>query len=389
MCNFHESVAVRAATDETGNIHAGHRVVIRVALSRFWAERYVEGGENVNGYNPYPLATKEQQAAFERSGLKRPLSEVEREETEAIAFLRGKMAALEAQQDLSAKALKLPIATARESFIDMAISHFYKGDPKGEFSLVDTVERDDLKPLHQAVSRLHADPQTRNVLERLVQGKICTLYSQAPEQVNQTLVDAYENLPERVRRVSAGLSQYGGNIILGGFSGLIGHGVHYGSVLGAGIAAGTASSANLALSGVFLLASYGGWNKFFGGQYQGMKQQVSAFAVQAGLTVAIALGAQSLLEHDHMSSERAVWYASLSPELRDSFRQESLQTYNSLPEDLRLQLDEKARSEGVPPEVYLLVCDGSDPLGQEINAYLLTRAENPPQTSVQAGVPSP
>lgn len=388
MCNFHESVAVRTATDNAGKIHAGHRTVIRVALSRFWAERYVEGGENVNGYNPYPLATKEQQAAFERSGLKRPLAEIEHEEIDAISFLRRKIAELEQEQDLSPKALRLPVATARESFIDMAISHFYKGDPKGEFSLVDTVDRADLKPLHRAVSRLHDDPQTRNVLERLVQGKICTLYSEAPHKVNQTLVDAYESLPERVKAVSARLSKYGGNIILGGFSGLIGHGVHYGSVLGAGIAVGAASSANLTLSGVFLLASYGGWNKFFGGQYQDLKQQASAFAVQAGLTVAIAFGAQSLLDHDHMSSERAIWYASLPPELRDVFRQDSLQTYNNLPEELRSRLDEEARQEGIPPEIYLLVCDGSDPISQEVNAYLQARVANPPEKSLQAGVPS-
>ncbi len=385
MCNFHESVAVKAATDDNGKIHAGYRTVIRVALSRFWAERYVEGGESVNGYNPYPLATQEQQAAFERSGLKKPLAEIEKKQSDGITFLLEKLAIIEQTQDLTAKALKLPVATAREAFIDMAIAAFYEGDPKGDFYLVPTLQRDDLKPLHRAVYALHNDPQTRYVLENLVKGQICTLYTEAPSKVNQTLIDTYESLPERVKAVSARLAKYGGNIVLGGFSGIIGHGLHYGSVLGAGVAAGTASSLNLALSGVFLIASYGGWNKLFGGQYRGAKEQVSAFAVQAGLTVAIAFGSQSLIQHDHMSSERAIWYASLPPELRDDFTRTSRATYDRLPEDLRVRLDEKARQEGIPPEVFLLTCSGDDPVSQDINVFLqstqqiapLVRAEGP------------
>lgn len=370
MCNFHQAVAVKAATDESGSIDAGYKTIIRVALSRYWAERYVDGAEDVNGYNPYPLATQRQQEAFARSGLKRPLDGVEREELDAISFLRGKMAELALEQDISAKALKLPPVTAREPFIDMAIAHFYKGDPRGEFNLVDDVEREDLKPLHRAVSKLHADPKTREVLESLVKGKICTLYSEAPSQVNLALVEAYQNLPQKVKDVSARISKYSGNILLGGFSGLVGHSLHYGSVIGAGFAAGTASSANLALSGVFLAASFGGWNAFFGGKYQSVKDRVSAFAMQAGLTAVIAFGAQNILEHDHMSSEKAQWYAALPHELRENFRQGSLQNYERLSDELQDKVFEKAQAEGIPPEIYLLTCSGEDPVSNEVNLYL-------------------
>ncbi len=370
MCNFHESVAVSAATDpSTGKVHAGHRAVIRVALSRYWASSYVEGAENVDGYNFYPLATADQQAAFERSGLKRPLDEVQTEEEGAIEFLRARISKIAEYLDLSPKALALPVATAREPFMDYAIDRIYEGDPKAGLAIVQTVAGD-LRPLHAAVSALHADPQTSQMLERLVQGKICTLYTQAPEKVNRALVETYESLPERVKAASASLAKYGGNILLGGFSGIIGHGIHYASVLGAGMASGIASNANIALSGAFLLASYGGWHRIFGGQYQGARQQLNAFAVQAGLTMAIAFGAQSFLEHDHMNSEKAQWYASLDPETREMMLSGPTQTYNALPTDLRTKLEEAAREEGIPPSVYILICSGDDPLATEINAFM-------------------
>lgn len=378
MCNFHEAVAVSAATDPvTGKLHAGHKAVIRVALSRYWAERYVDGAEDVNGYNPYPLATQEQQAAFARSGLSRPADTAAREEERGLAFLRAKIAELERHQDLSTKGLRLPPATAREPFMDLAIANIYTGDPRGKFDVAASVDRKDLQPLHRAVSFLHQDAQTRDVLESLVKGKICTLYTQAPSQVNRTLVDAYEKLPTPVRKASETALKYGGNVVLGGFSGILGHGVHYGSVIGAGLASGTAASANIALSAVFLAASYGGWQGLFGGRYKSAKQQVNAFAVQAGLTLAIAFGAQSMMSHDHLHSERAEWYQSLPPEMRDSLTRSSRESYNKLPEDLRAKLDSKASEEGVPPEVFLLVCDGSDPLTQEIAAYNASKAGQP------------
>lgn len=371
MCNFHESVAILAATDpSTGKIHAGHKAVIRVALSRYWASRYVEGAENVDGYNYYPLATTEQQSAFERSGLKRSAADIAVEEAQGIAFLRGRVAELSKSQDLSAKGLGLPVSTAREPFMDLAIEHIYEGNPRGQFNVIERVDRNDLQPLHRAVAALHADSKTSAVLERLVQGKICTLYSEAPGRVNKSLVEAYERLPERVKAVSSRLAQYGGNIVLGGFSGIIGHGLHYASVLGVGVAAGTASSLNMTLSGVFLLASYGGWHQAFGGQYKATKEKLSAFVVQAALTAAVAVGGQHFLSHDHMSSEKAQWYQSLPPEMQESLLDSANLTYAALPTDLRQRLEEMADKEGIPPSIYLLTCSGDDPVSRDIAAFM-------------------
>ncbi len=387
MCNFHEAVARKAAADPiTGRIHPGHKAVIRVALSRFWAERYVAGGESVNGYNPYPLATREQQAAFRASGLQQPPETVRAREAAGIAYLRLTLAALEKTQDLSAAALRLPVPTAREAFMDMAIATIYEGEPKGVFNVAPRVERQDLQPLHRAVSALHGNPQTRQVLEMLVQGQICTLYSAAPSQVNRALLERFESLPERVRTVSARLTRYAGNIVLGGFSGLIGHGLHYGSILGAGMAAGTASSLNMALSGAFLMASYSGWHKFFGGQYRAGREQAGAFAVQAALTVAIAAGVPYLLPHDHMHGERAVWFASLPAEMRDEMLRTSQITYSRLPDDLRARLDEKAQEEGLTPAVYLLTCSGEEPVSRDITRFLTLNKTLP---MVGSTAPSP
>lgn len=390
MCNSHDSIAELAATGPEGILNPGQYAVILVALEKYQPEQYMPEAEGADDYNPYSLASKKRQRAFERSGLKRSLSDIKSDESLLIERLKDKIAILAQSQDLSVKALKLPITTARKAFLDMAFWKLYEGDWRDRLEIVKQTPHADLAPLRRAVSFLHADDETRDILERLMKGSIAKLYLEAPQKANQALLDAYESLPERVKEVSGRLSKYGGNIVLGGFSGLLGHGLHYASVLGTGLAAGAASStANLGLSVLFLGASYGGWRELFGGKYRFTKEQISALAVQAGLTLAVAWGAQNLMEHNHMSSERAVWYASLPSELRDSFRQESLQIYSSLPEELRLQLDDKARSEGVPPEVYLLLCDGSDSVGQEINAYLRARAENPPQTNLQAGRPSP
>lgn len=356
MCNFHESVAVLAATDPvTGKVHAGHKAVIRVALSRYWASGYVDGAENVDGYNFYPLATKEQQAAFERSGLKRPIASVQEEERTGIAFLREKILELSQHQDLSPNGLKLPLPTARDAYMDYAIDRIYTGYPKAGLSIVDKVEREELNPLLAAVSFLHSDPKTSLVLEQLVKGKICTLYSEAPDRVNMSLVRAYESLPPQVKDVASSLGRYGSSFALGGFSGLVGHGVHYGSVLGAGLAAGTASSLNMALSGVFLVACYGGWRQAFGGQYRAVKEQAAAFVVQAALTFAAAVGVQQLIPHDHMDHEQMGFYNSLSREGQNSMANSMRGTFESLPEDLQRRLEVRARESNVPPEILLVV----------------------------------
>ncbi len=388
MCNFHESVAIAAATDPvTGKVHAGHKAVLRVALSRYWASSYIQGAENVDGYNFYPLATQEQQSAFALSGLKRPMAEVQRNEEEGIAFLRRRISELEQAMDLSPKTLKLPVPTARSSFIDLAIDKIYEGDPKGDFNVAESVDRADLEPLRRAISVLHSDKETSEVLERLVKGKICALYTDAPERVNATLINAYERLPEQAKETTRSLAQYGGNFLLGGFSGLVGHSVHYASVLGAGVAAGAASNLNMGLSAVFLAASFGAWHQAFGGQYRAAKEQVGAFVVQAALTFAVAVSAQELMPHNHINHERMEMYDALSPDDRSIFANAYRGQYESLPEELQERLEVRARESGVPPEILLAICSSDDPLSQEVTAYLASQSET--TSPIVERVPAP
>lgn len=301
MCKFHKDMSRAVATDSaTGTFNPAHEAVIRVALSRYWLERYVAGGEVIDGYSPYPMATLSQQAAFAASGLKKSLQEVERETAEGIAFLKSCLTQLEQDHDpLTEGKLGLPFRTARDAFLDKAILDFYHGDPKSDFQFATAPGEEMLAPLYQAVAFFQNDEQTRNVLERMVTGRICTLYSAAPHQVNQAVMRTYERLPERIRAFLQKTGEYGGNILMGGFSGIAGHGVHYGAVLGAGAASGMASSANFALSGVFLAASYGIWDRVFGGRYRSRPEKRNAFIVQAFLTAAVALTGQALMEHHH------------------------------------------------------------------------------------------
>jgi len=375
MCKFHKDVAQKVAMDPaTGQSHIGYETVIRIALSRYWVERYISGADSVTGYSVYPMAMAKQQEAFEQSGLKKPLEQVQREEEEEIALLRDRLAALEAQHDLSPKALRLPIPTSREAFTEMTIDKFYKGDPRGDFRLIDHVDDENLQPLHRAVSFFQNDPEIEPVLERLIKGKICALYTEAPQKVNRDLVAAYERLPERVRDVGASLSRYGGAIALGGFSGLIGHSVHYASVLGAGLVAGTASSFSLALSGVFLLASYGGWNFAFGGRFMNLKQQASALAVQAGLTVAVMAGAQIILPHNHMNMEKMRLYTLMTEKQQQDYLQTAQTIYDQLPAELQKKVESEAEREGILPALYIQTCDGSSEVSGEVTAFLTGKA---------------
>lgn len=301
MCKFHKEVSRIVATDPiSGVLNPAHEAVIRVALSRYWLERYVEGGEIIDGYSPYPMATLSQQTAFAASGLQKPIKQIDQEMQEGIAFLRHRLSVLEEEQGVfTVQSLGLPMATARDAFIDKAIMAFYHGDPKGDFRFSDAVAEPMLAPLHKAVAFFQQDDASRAVLERLVTGRICALYSAAPRQVNQAVMGAYEKLPARAKAFLYQVGNYGGNIAMGGFSGIAGHSVHYGAVLGAGMASGMAASTNFALSGVFLAASYGIWDRVFGGRYRSASEKLNAFVVQAALTVSVAVGGQMLMSHDH------------------------------------------------------------------------------------------
>lgn len=293
------------ATDPvSGTVNQAHEAIVRVALSRYWLERYVAGGEVVDGYSAYPMATLAQQAAFAASGLARPAEVVAREAREGKAFLRARLAAWErAEGPLSVAGLGLPMATARDAFIDKAILAFYQGDPKGDFRFAGQVQEQALQPLHRAVAFLQDDASSRAVLERLVTGHISALYTAAPAQVNKSVMRAYERLPERAKNFLHQAGAAGGNILMGGFSGLAGHGVHYGAIMGTGAMSGAmsgmASYANFALSGAFLAASYGVWDRVFGGRYRTFPEKRNALLVQTALTVSMAFGGFALMGHDH------------------------------------------------------------------------------------------
>lgn len=301
MCKFHKDVSRMVATDPlSGTVNQAHEAVIRVALSRYWVERYVAGGEVIDGYSAYPMATVAQQEAFAVSGLAKPLDVVVQETREGADFLRARLAAWEqAEGPLSVQGLGLPMATARDAFIDKAILSFYQGDPKGDFRFVAQADEHALQPLHRAVAFLQEDLASLAMLERMVTGRIATLYTQAPGQVKQSVMRAYERLPERAKNFLHQLGAAGGNIMMGGFSGLAGHGVHYGAIMGTSAMSGMASYANFALSGVFLAASYGVWDRVFGGRYRTFPEKRNALLVQTALTVSMAFGGYALMGHDH------------------------------------------------------------------------------------------
>ncbi len=165
---------------------------------------------------------------------------------------------------------------------------------------------------------------------------------------------------------------------MGSCSSVACHAAHYGLAAGTGLLGGMTQGGMAGLSIVFLGASYGVWYRFLGGHCRPVREQIGAFIVQAGISLAIFSGTQAMALHDHMSSEKAQWYESLTPEMKESLLSGSDQTYRSLPADLRNRLEEAAEAEGIPPSVYILICSGDDPLTTEINAYIASKKAGEP-----------
>lgn len=368
MCRFHKDIGIAIANDPTTQTRdPGPEMVIRIALSRYWLEDYVRGGEDINGFNPYPMATSEQQRIFAATPLEKDLAKIAADQEAGIALLRHHLLKLGQEQDLSPAALNLPIATAREAYLDMAIDKFYVPSPQGGREFIRSMDDPQLAPLHRAVGYFQNNQDLQPLIENLVKGRISQLYIEAPTIVNQKLIRLYDSLPQRAKDMLTTLGKYGGNLVMGGFSGLVGHGVHYGSVLGAGLASGMASSTNYGLSGLFLVASYGGWDRLFGGRYRSTAERGTAFALQAALTATVALSTNFYMAHNHLGDAAAI--ANMSAAERDPLLQEALRRYNNLPEALRVRLDKQAAEAGLAPELYLGVCSGRDTLGKEIMEF--------------------
>ncbi len=117
----------------------------------------------------------------------------------------------------------------------------------------------------------------------------------------------------------------GGHIMMGTVSGLAGHGVHYAAILGGGAASWVPAYTNFALSGVFLAASYGVWDRVLGGRYKTFPERRNALLIQTALTVTMAFGGFALMGHDHDHHQGHMNYKSGPSPREDSDLQKRVQ----------------------------------------------------------------
>ncbi len=148
------------------------------------------------------------------------------------------------------------------------------------------------------------------------------------------------------------------------------HAAHYGLAAGTGLLGGMTQGGMASLSVVFLGASYGLWYRFLGGRCRPVREQVGAFIVQAGISLAVFSGTQAMALHTHMNNEKVQWFQSLPDVLREDMLRQTRITYSALPPDLRTRLDNAAQRENIPPEVFIITCSGTDPVSQKITAFL-------------------
>ncbi len=147
MCRWHKHAVKLAATDPvTGEFHLGKYAVGLTAMALFRIEQtkwQMADLFEIDGFNPEELITDEAKAIFARSGLERPIEEVEASLEDNIERIRAALNIVADRCDLTKEGLSIPdIVTAdgykktccapadpRENgpFLDAAVVNLFKG----------------------------------------------------------------------------------------------------------------------------------------------------------------------------------------------------------------------------------------------------------------------
>lgn len=155
----------------------------------------------------------------------------------------------------------------------------------------------------------------------------------------------------------------------------MGHGVHYGAVVAAGLASGAAGAFNIAASLACIGLGHATWDRIFGGRYKSTQEKWAAFGVQTLMAGVIGVSVHVLSPHDHggdnhMHHELHAWFQSLPPEMQSALASQIQQTLNRLPSALRRDFVEAARKERLSPTLYYLICTGETPAGRAVRNFL-------------------
>lgn len=293
MCKFHRSVARDVAT-VSGTFVPSYFIITLLALSKHGLETYMPDHLYIGGSVPSEMTEPSAWAAYERSGLKRPLAEVTRDHESGVAFVRERLRNLENRMDISPAALGFPpLPPAFMSFLDYGLDHLYEGNPKT--GLVAKADKLEFQPWLEATREFASDPQTAQTIQLLLEGSICRHFEEAKIKMEAGSRHWYESA--FVEKVKGTVGLTGGGLLSAGTS-------HAGCVIGgllpaAATGAGgmAAMGAGLGISALFNIAGLYAWHEHLGGKYKTPLFKGVMAAGVGGMMVAVNLFSHGAHHH--------------------------------------------------------------------------------------------
>lgn len=313
MCKFHKDIARAIATDAaTNQFDPALYSVALVVMAKYRIEQHMPEMFGCDGYSAYQMATPQAQGAFARSGLTVPQAEIDTYHAAHINDLRRAIVDATRGLPVSIKGLNLPKNPVKDvRFLDEATVELFdgpgyytkhnqqsKGKPDGavmgyvadEINLTASAHDPKFEPIRQAAAAFLAYEGVETVLEQMFKHSLASKFQAAPDQVNPTLLRAYNALPNGLRSAFKTCASCMGGAGGGALTGHIGCVVALASS-GAGNAA-LSTGASLGLSGVFTAAGLGAWYGLRG-RFAGMAER--------GVVLTGALGGMALMVGVHMS----------------------------------------------------------------------------------------
>lgn len=357
MCKFHEDIAIDIATDpSTGKFSAGAFAVARMVLARYHVEQYMPEMFGCDGRSAYAMASSRGRDAFARSGLERPLEDIQTYRDAHITNLHQAMAETASRYDLSVSALGLPknpIKDPRmldEGAVDLIEGYTHENYySEGPLHLKAKAHKPEFEPLLQAAKDFLAQPGVEPLLKQMMENSLARNFIEARSKVRPSLMKLYELVPPKVMALFQTCASCSGSVV----------GPHL-PCIGLMAAAGSSTTAAaiisnpIAVPAMSLLAAgsgYMSWNKLRSASAGPIERTLMkpAFVLAAGGMIAMHLpmfGHGHGGGHDHHNHGATTQSVPVAGDLRASWR-------NGLDAERLERIEQQAKAAGLSADEFM------------------------------------